>query len=300
MPNNTHQETIPVVTAQVVPEDSPRNHSSGNRPSRSRRGPYWCWCLVVVVILLIVGGALAAWFFIRRRAISSNDNNEALQDPSSSAPSAASFDIGTSSPTSQPFFEDLLYPPPTEEDCKAIARNATISGREEMYQTDYDLGLDVVLSDNIKMTRTLMDELLDAIQEKIPPSLAGCHMLVDDEFVEDWRFVIFDAFVNGNNVQPGESCMDENLAAQNCHLVSVKLNLFLKGPVRVIDIIDLISDEEVNIRSHLDLSALFSIVKLVQIDSLFPTASPTTMPTRPSKVPSFAPSTKPSISPSAN
>ena len=161
-----------------------------------------------------------------------------------------------------------------------------------MDNADFSLGLDVVLSDNATMTEPLVDELMTAIQEKILPSLAGCNIQVD-EFVEEWRFVIFDAFVNGK-VETDKSCEDEVLARRNCHFVSTQLDLFLKGRVRFLDIIDLISDEEANISDHLGLSQPFEVVKLVKIENLTPTAVPSAMP---SDVPSTAPSIPPSALP---
>ncbi|CAJ1953005.1 unnamed protein product [Cylindrotheca closterium] len=288
------------------PEAMPTKHKNGNdeAPEKSKRKKRIACFLL---FLLLLGGGVAAWFFL-----SKNDNNSEdsqinttsadIQAPtgaptSTTVATVAPSDEGsmTMSPTSPPFLADLLFQPPNESNCDAISKNETIAGRDEMDDAVFGLGLEVVLSEDRTMTEQLVVELLDAIQEKTLPSLAGCNIPVD-EFVDDWRFVIFDAYVTGS-VQSEETCKDEALATQNCHSMSIQLDLFLKGRVRFLDIIDLISDEKENISNHLGLSDPFSIVKLrKRIDNLTPTASPSSMP---SDAPSFAPSESPTVQDSA-
>ncbi|KAL3937730.1 MAG: hypothetical protein SGBAC_007224 [Bacillariaceae sp.] len=201
------------------------------------------------------------------------------------------------SPTAPPGLVELIFQPPSKSNCDAIANNETIAGRDELDTADFGLNLEIVLADDNVMTRPLVDELLNAIQEKILPSVAGCNIRAD-EFVEKWRFVILDAFVTGN-AKNEETCNNRDLVAENCHRVNVQLDIFLKGFVRFLDIIRLISAEEVNIANNLDLSDTFSIIQLVAIDNLTPTTSPTIMPSdtpTPSPTPSVR-ATKPPTKP---
>jgi len=170
----------------------------------------------------------------------------------------------TPSPTIKPSSAPtvwLLYPPPSKSDCDSIAKNETIAGREQVENVQFDLDFEVVLMDNNTMTTELVNHFLDSIQEKMLPSLAGCNAILGD-FFEDWRFVIFDAFVTGNFLQD-EACTNNIFSSQNCHGVSLQLNLFLKGPVRLLDIIGLISDYQVD---GLGLSGPFSAVRLTRLE----------------------------------
>ncbi|KAL3942475.1 MAG: hypothetical protein SGBAC_003326 [Bacillariaceae sp.] len=283
------------------PELAP-NHDNKNMkgndegPKKARKK--WIGCFVLS--LLLIGGGTAAYFFFQNdndnegNQISTSSN---IQDPTrapTSMSSIAPSDGGNM--TISPTPPDLLFQPPSESNCEAIAKNETIAGRDEMEEAYFGLELEVVLTENLTMTEPLVNELLDAIQEKILPSLAGCTILVD-EFVEAWRFVIFDAFVTGN-VLPDETCLDEALAAQNCHLMSIQLDLFLKGFVRFLDIIGLIQAEEKNISNHLGLSDPFSVVKLLTIANFNPTSSPSVVPSDvPSSTPSELPTAKDDVYP---
>mmetsp|Transcript_12526 Transcript_12526/g.29911 ORF Transcript_12526/g.29911 Transcript_12526/m.29911 type:complete len:1047 (+) Transcript_12526:100-3240(+) len=271
------------------------------RKSRKRR------CLFLL-FLLLAGGGVAAWYFLFRNDGNSNEdaqiNSSDIQDPSS-APSSSSgsknvpvVPLATSSPSMSPSdfpTQELLYERPSESDCDLIAKNQTIAGREEMEKADFGLDLEVVLADNATMTEPLLDELMGAIQEKLLPSLAGCSIIVD-RFLEAWRFVIFDAFVKGR-AQPEETCLDEEVLGENCHRVFAELALFLKGDVRFLDIIRLISDEYENFSNHLGLSDQFLVVQMIGIKGLTPTAPPTMMP---SETPSVSPSESPTAEATPN
>ncbi|CAJ1945920.1 unnamed protein product [Cylindrotheca closterium] len=250
---------------------------------------------VFLLLLFLIGGGVAVWYFLFQNeggSLESESRTSNIQEPTNSPTKvsisppglpSSSENSTTFAPSSSPL-ENLIYEPPSNSDCMAIAANQTIAGRETMDEADFELGVEVVLKDNNTMMEPLLDEFLDAIQEKIVPSLAGCSVIID-ELVEAWRFVIFDAFVTGR-VPPDEACIEEDFVNLNCHRVSVKLDLFLKGNVRFIDIIALISAEEDNIANHLDLSDTFSIVKLVTAKSLISTSAPTDIP---SDIPSFSP-----------
>ncbi|KAL3935037.1 MAG: hypothetical protein SGBAC_009362, partial [Bacillariaceae sp.] len=236
-------------------------NGSDEEPKKSRQKRV---AFFVLVLLLVVGG-IVAWYLLFMKEHSS----EEAQIGTSTAP--ASTTVGsiapsyggntTISPTSPPALDNLWFQPPSDSDCDAISKNETIAGRDELKNSYFGLGLEVVLSENHTLAESLENELLDAIQEKILPSLAGCNILFD-VFVDAWRFVIFDAFVTGNVLEE-KTCNDAALlTVQNCHLVSIQLDLFLKGQVRFIDIIGLIQAEEENISNHLGLSGPFSSVKL--------------------------------------
>ncbi|CAJ1967148.1 unnamed protein product [Cylindrotheca closterium] len=261
-----------------------------------------------LLVLLFIGGGVVAWYFLSKNEGSESDDSQIssvnISDPTSAPSSQAVVSLdpigtpGAENATTSPSGLtpiNMVYERPSKSDCIAISLNQTIAGREEMENVDFGLDLEVVVVDDIIITEQLVQELLNAIQEKILPSLAGCNIFLD-EVVESWRFVIFDAFVNGN-VQREEKCQDGTLSARNCHLIFVELDLFLKGNVKFLDIIRLIGNEEENFSNHLGLSDQFLVVKMIRAESLTPTAAPTTMP---SHVPSFTPSTFPTVQASAN
>lgn len=266
-----------------------------SRENRKEKGPTICnrkckiAIVMVVALFLIVGSVLA---YLSTRVTSNTEATQIQSDEPTPPPFSLTDMVGTESPSVLPtpfptepvLLEKLLYAPPSESDCNAIALNQTTAGREMMLEANFGLELDVVLSNDTVMTDETLEELLDAIQEKILPSLTGCNILLD-EFVENWRFVIFDVFVKGA-LRQEETCRDEDLSPQNCHRVFMELSLFLKGRVRFLDIMGLISSET------MDLSEPFLVVKMVGARGLTPTASPTNMP---STVPSEAPSQAPTL-----
>ncbi|KAL3935276.1 MAG: hypothetical protein SGBAC_009179, partial [Bacillariaceae sp.] len=290
---------------ETAPDSDEDNRTVEEKPRKSRKKRMLC-CFFLLVSL-IVGGA-AVWYFIFRG--DTQITFLGIQDPTSApitsdatttttlAPSAlliAPSQYPSALPTSLPPTVTQLYERPSETTCELIARNETVAGRDLMETANFGLDMEVVLSDGSNITEPLLQELLDSIQEKILPSLAGCSVIVDT-FVEAWRFVIFDAFVKGN-VQGEEVCEDKDLITQNCHRVFVELALFLKGEVRFLDIIGLISDETLNMSKHLGLSDPFLVVKMIGAKGLEPTASPTIMP---SDTPSLSPTHLPSVQPSAS
>ncbi|CAJ1965914.1 unnamed protein product [Cylindrotheca closterium] len=282
---------------EAAPDTDRNNLTVEEKPRKSRKKRIACFLLL---LLLIAGGA-AAWFFLFRN--NSQIKSLGIQDPTPSAPSLSNkttlspstplfTEYPSALPTSPPTVKQL-YERPSESDCQSIARNQTIQGRETMETADFGLDVEVVLFDGSNITESLVQELLDAIQEKILPSLAGCSVIVD-ELLEAWRFVIFDAFVKGNAARD-EKCQDRELMTKNCHRVYVELALFLKGKVRFLDIIGLISDGTLNLSNHLGLSDPFLVVNLFAARGS--TAAPTSVP---SDMPSLIPTQLPSVKPSTN
>ncbi|CAJ1945161.1 unnamed protein product [Cylindrotheca closterium] len=288
-------------------QDPDKKKGAEEEKEKSKKKPF----LLFFSLLFLIGGGAAIWYFLFRNGDTSNENPQInpsnIQDPSSapSPPGLATVTpvvpLASSSPSMFPSSlptKGMLYERLNESDCEAIARNQTISGREQKENANFGLDLEVVLSDNATMTEPLVEQLLDAIQEKILPSLAGCSIIVD-RFLEDWRFVIFDAFVKGS-VQPEETCYDAELQGQNCHRVYAELALFLKGKVRFLDIIRLISDEKDNFSNDLGLSDQFLFVNLFRAEGLTPTVPPTMLPSNtPSLTPSQAPTGKPTPTPTS-
>ncbi|KAL3933476.1 MAG: hypothetical protein SGBAC_010380 [Bacillariaceae sp.] len=240
-------------------------------PGKSRRKRM----AIFLLLLLLIGGGAAVWYFLFRSDGGKEEseiqisnvpdvptNSPSLAIATSASPMAPTVVGNTSEFPSTAPSDYFIHKPPSELECKAIAANETIPGRETMLNSDFYLGVEVVLSENNTMTKPLLDDLLYAIQEKILPSLVGCSIDIYEE-LEAWRYAIFDAFVTGS-LSPDEFCSDEALAIQNCHRVSVKLDLFLKGFLKVVSILGLISDEKENIANHLGLSDPFSTVKLIE------------------------------------
>ncbi|CAJ1945162.1 unnamed protein product [Cylindrotheca closterium] len=317
---NEDPERNPLVSSATVnglqipndPEASPSDDGIDKEVGDKERRKSRKRCCFLLVLLLLAGGGAAAWYFLVRNGGSSNENTRSnssdIRDPSS-APSSSSgtnklpteVPLASSSPSTLPSgspTEEMWYDPPSVSDCELIATNQTIAGREQKENANFGLDLEILLSDNATMTEPLLDELLDAIQEKILPSLAGCAIIVDT-FLESWRFVIFDAFVKGN-VEPKQPCSDEELLGQDCHRVYAELALFLKGKVRFLDIIRLISDEKDNFSNDLGLSDQFLFVNLFRAEGLTPTVPPTMLPSyTPSLTPSQAPTGKPTPTPTS-
>ncbi|KAL3928333.1 MAG: hypothetical protein SGBAC_012696, partial [Bacillariaceae sp.] len=225
---------------------------------KKKRGIIVCLCCLLLLIAIIIGVV-----FGTRGDITTAVEDVAVND--TAAPSGSSSGSPSLAPSDSPTFTQL-YDPPSIEDCIAISLNRTTSAeRSELDQFDFGLVIDVTLEtqdDGISGSQVFT--LASAIQEKLVPKVIGCpdvsrrnllqegpsmirgilqaqkqrHLAVGDNLGEN-RFAIADAFVKGNPVQ--DACTETRFPEQ-CHRVFMDLAVFLKGPIRLLDIIVLISE----------------------------------------------------------
>ncbi|CAJ1947105.1 unnamed protein product [Cylindrotheca closterium] len=320
-----------VVTEIVKPNKFRRNNKRNKKEQsqrkmiqrRQRRERNYC---LVAVFLLIVGGG-TIYLLLRpdktddssSSDIASNSNLDNNQNPTSHPSAAPSAAVETLPPT-----ESYLYHPPSPQDCIAMKNDEMIIGQGNMTNRNFNLHFDVVL-DAAKAVEidSVLKELLEAIESYFVPSLAGCDDIMSSTKDNDGnrrrlallRYVVANADVDGE-VSVDESCT--TTPEQPCFRVVVNLKVYLKGNVRIAQLLNLIVgvveldgfkgvslgnarklekkvDAAPVLAERWNLSDVFKGVVLARIESANAASS------APSMVPSISPSTSaPSSSPSAS
>ncbi|KAL3934383.1 MAG: hypothetical protein SGBAC_009891 [Bacillariaceae sp.] len=321
--------------AATGPEEKSQKRMSKQekKEEESKKRKKWisiCLCLLLVLIGIVVGV-----IFGMRAGDDDGDITTAVEEDAtvlsahpSGAPSTSPTNAPSTFPTNAPSTTQL-YDPPSPDDCIAIAQNRTTSAdRAELDQFSFRLTIDVTFETQDDMSDAHLVTLAKAIQTKLVPPVVGCpdasrrnlveegpstirgvvqptrrHLAVGDSLGKN-RFVIADAFVDGKEVE--EACTVSPSPSQ-CQRVFMDLAVFLKGPIRLLDIIVLISEAEKelkvekqddnNLKVPLELGDPFVDVQLATVDSLTVTTTPSITPTGlSSSLPSDMPSPTPSPS----
>jgi hypothetical protein len=278
------------------------------RTEEKKRRNKRCMYIFIFFVVAIIAG-VGAYFGTRG---SSTDNAEGEATPSAdqgdSPTAATSFNPTTPAPTSAAPTSGLLFNPPSEEDCAAIANGDALTNQEGGIVNEFNLPVDVTFlpTSDTDMNDALMDELMNAIQQYLMPLLVGC--VVEDsrrldapvirgsrKLDSSLRYVILNAITNGEYLAE-ESC-EEDVEAP-CYRVSVNLQLFLKEETSFFTLINFIAaDFDGSARPLVDRLGLadpFKTIELVGVSSLTPTEAPTSQP---SSLPSVSPTMNPTASP---
>ncbi|KAL3927435.1 MAG: hypothetical protein SGBAC_013089, partial [Bacillariaceae sp.] len=235
-----------IVTEIVKPNMFARNKRLRRQQSQKRiqrrrqRDRYYCF---VAVFLLIFGGG--AIFLVLRPDLASSDDSplgiattNSTENPTRNPTAAPTTAVETLQPT-----ESYLYDPPSEEECTMIQNNEMVAGQSNMTYRNFNLHFDVLVDDQESLEIDfLVDELLIAIESYFVPSLAGCDDVISSEEgtrrrLALLRYVIANADIDGE-VGVDESCTTTE--EQPCFRVVVNLKVYLKGSVRIAQLLNLI------------------------------------------------------------
>jgi hypothetical protein len=200
-------------------------------------------------------------------------------------------------PTASPTELVLLYDPPTDAQCFAIARGNDIVGQADLDNTSFDIEIDVAVSNDNLDYEALVATLEERMQERIAPSLAGCPeesrrltglqlQLRGIRILNEKRYVIRNAKVNAQ-LDTGRTCNVQ----EPCFSVFTRLTLFLAGPEDTSVLTSRINDlfnQDLTLEK-MGLSDSFRGLTFVGVTATSPTNAPT-----------LAPSMMPSPNPSAS
>eukprot|EP00980_Cylindrotheca_fusiformis_P019661 scaffold6846_cov107-Cylindrotheca_fusiformis.AAC.6 len=275
----------------------------------------WFVAIAVAIILVIAGGLGAS---LASRSSSRENTVKNIEAVFTDGPT-----ISPSSLPSQAPSESFLFDPPSEEDCAAIREKRAVDGQDRLLEKSFDLQFDVVLTNETGYEYDIwVPELTLGIEEYLVPSIAGCRKAERRSL--EWnngyrsirgnrklailRYVVANAIVS-STVDFDQSCATSTEGGI-CYRVVVNLRLFLKGKVRISELIILLTGvverddfsgvsvagrsvlEGNNLVHRWELSSRFIRIKLIQIDNLNSTEAPSTLPSlSPTDQPSSQPST---------
>ena len=259
------QRAVGGVVIASTSRDSDSSASNANNSSskkqRKRRRSDRSMCsntckIITVLIFLAIGGALA-WLILRVKP-----GDQPGSSKTDDADDAAS---------------NLLYDPPSVVNCDKISKRQTIGGRNQLDRVDFGLKFEVTTPTADTMTPELMQSLIDEMQRLQLPSLAGCSEAIGPNTAE-FRFVIYDALIQSRGA--AEECGANQFRQGPCTLVPVELQLYLKGPIDLVDVIAMVAFEfeySGNPEKFL-LTDDIKAVRMAGIDVLTATQPPTASP----------------------
>ncbi|KAL3937978.1 MAG: hypothetical protein SGBAC_007018 [Bacillariaceae sp.] len=268
-----------------------------------------CNTVVALVLLVLIGGGVGAFFATRGNSSEASvpsvtfDFTEATDSPTElilQSPSPS----GTPSSSPTAF---LKYPPPSQEDCDAVAQQLPVQGERTMPVLGYDIKMEVILSrDNVEADTAMLD-IEEKLRSILIPSLVGCtdvqrrqlrgKLQSHRRLVNSLQFAIASGRVTVRLSDDG-ACETETTGTQLCYRIIVSLELSLKGEEKILDIMGIILQllQRDDLVEFLSLNELVEILLMMTIASTDRTNAPSSFPT---DVPSISPSMAPSSSPSA-
>ncbi|KAL3937072.1 MAG: hypothetical protein SGBAC_007739 [Bacillariaceae sp.] len=277
---------------------------------------YTKWILLVCVIV-VIGGGVTAFLALRKDNDDQDAKVQVADIHNSTTPSKVPTGVPNSTPTKSPSAKWMLDPPSSEE-CAAIEKNETLLGSNNIFsQVNWIVNIQINVKGETKMTDSNVAELMDAIQEHLLPSMAGCDIHGEGKPnqrklsnvsrpvirgahrelevpIDESRFAILFAYAKGS-LQEDSVCVD-TVTPKLCYIVQVEFVLYLDSEISSAALEAIIMEELEggnSIVSKLDLGDLFLSANAKSIRNVNPSGAPTASPTdAPSRSPSTS-STKP-------
>jgi len=306
-PSGEEANKAKVPRAQLVGDTKKRK----KKKKQVVRTTYRKYYIATAIFLLVVVGAIL--LFLRSSSISSATNVEVITSndfADTAAPNTSA--IKTAAPTSTSLSGssvapsiDLLYQPPTEEECEAIRIEEGIPGQDQMAIRTVELSFDIPMEKEIDNDTTL-DLLMSRFKHTIVPEIVGCPSLkrstdTDRRNLLRFRYVIANILLSWTDKGNGLSC--EPSVPKPCSRVVMDAQFYFKEKMRVVDFLSFLTGtlntySESNPTYILGDSSTFGVPVLANIDIVDITESPSDHPsTGPSTSPSQAPSANPTTSP---
>ncbi|CAJ1937728.1 unnamed protein product [Cylindrotheca closterium] len=282
-----------------------------------QRFPRKCKLITAALFVALFGGA-GAFFAIRATAPSS------FPMPAKRISIAPTFAPSpeASAPKTDPPTQELVYDPPSSEECETISSGGRLEGEEGLRVSRYNVELDVELTPTATVEDAL-DTMANVTQQVLIPDLAGCFgaqrnllshyqlrrsMMDPSPRYNPNRYAI----ATGNStirLAVGRSC--ESGSGGPCIGIDVILFLAAKNAdekqfVFQSLIIEIFGPDD--LATSLSLGAVLASIKLIDVkinsETDTPSELPTNMPTiltseQPSDLPSSTPSRTPTKSPTA-
>jgi hypothetical protein len=211
----------------------------------------------------------------------------------------------TPTPTEPPSLT-LLYDPPTPEECVAIASGEDLDGQDTLTIRNFQVFLESVFDSEINSeinNELVALELQENMQQLLMPEIAGCSDETSNRrkmrgSTNDNRKLGAGAFVVANGLVSvrlaDTSCVVVSLETPCLHAIA-SIDLYLKGPQRILDLINIFISvfglgREDSLVQKLNLLQPYKEIIITSIDSGDPTPAPSSAPTeRPSVSPTLTP-----------
>ncbi|CAJ1934676.1 unnamed protein product [Cylindrotheca closterium] len=141
--------------------------------------------------------------------------------------------------------DDLLYPPPTVEECQAMINGVEVPNQDQYSTMTVDAAMDVTTYDDLEDSiDTLLLEMLAKMGSSVLPTLMGCSDTGEEALkvtkYTETRYIL----ANADIVQVKQSDSNCNpTEPQPCARVEVRFLLWLKGEVELFDLIPLVHND---------------------------------------------------------
>lgn len=276
-------------------------------------------CKLITAVLFVILFAGAGAFFVTRSSATPSFPFGAKQIsiPPTFAPTPAA-----SAPKTDPPTQELVYEPPTREDCDTMRSGGRLEGEEGFRVSRYNVELDAELTPTATVEDVLA-AMANATQQILIPDLVGClgtqrrrlsHFQLRRGMIK--RIPRYNpnryAIATGNStirLAVGRSC--ESGSGGPCLGIDVILHLTAKNAQEKQFVFQSLIIETFgpnDLATTLGLDALLTSIKLIDVkinsETDSPSDLPTNMPTllvsqQPSDLPSLVPSRAPTKSPTA-
>eukprot|EP00980_Cylindrotheca_fusiformis_P004748 scaffold1008_cov124-Cylindrotheca_fusiformis.AAC.16 len=271
----------------------------------------FCGCFVLVVVIVV----LVVVLVLRNKTDDPPAENGPPMEPI--LPSSSPTDMPSVGTSTSPTFLELLFDPPSRNDCLAVQNGESVLGQSFMVVRSFLIETDITVNSPEYDVNQLLPQFKTSVDTILIPDLVGCfdterkleqsslraqHRSLQS--VENIRYIIGNA--NSNVVLTGQDCLEENSPQDPCYRVNTYLDVFLKGDELLLRLINLITsllydNEDDPIIGRFGLPSEVLNAAVVGVISLNPTMAPSSMPSAtPSSLPSAIPSTIPSGVPSAS
>jgi hypothetical protein len=245
-------------------------------------------CFLIVLVLFM--GTVAAGIILDWNSLAANSEESDATLENDDPTVAPTKDRSPTVPSTAPA-ASLIYEPPSPEDCVAIAKGDAVEGQEQMLMEQYEVDLDVALDFGGTSFDALLNRLAMEIRQTILPELAGC---ADSN--RQLMEVSLPSLIRGGNRQLNARYAIANAAIELvnplgewcaagsgplCYRVVVTLNVALKGDVKVMTVLHLITEAfgGDSLAAKLKLGSPFQQIVLKHVLPTFSTPSPSFQPT---------------------
>jgi hypothetical protein len=243
-----------------------------------------CFLIVLVLFMgIVAAGIILDWGPL---AVNNEKSDATLENDDPTV--APTKDRSSTAPSTAP--AEFIYEPPSHEDCLAIAKGDAVEGQEQMLVEQYEVDLDVALDFGGTSFDALLNRLAMEIRQTILPEMAGCAdsnrqlmeislpSLIRGNRQLNARYSIANAAIDLVNPL-GEWCSAGS--GPLCYRVVITLDVALKGDVKVMTVLHLITEAfgGDSLITKLELGSPFQRIVLKHVLPTFSTPSPSFQPT---------------------
>eukprot|EP00980_Cylindrotheca_fusiformis_P002576 scaffold609_cov130-Cylindrotheca_fusiformis.AAC.12 len=223
------------------------------KPYSSRRhfGSFLACCCCV----LIIGLAVGVYFGLQSSSetrISIKDTATEDNDGNRTTTLVPTDIVDSFPPSSSPTQEVCAFDPPTPDQCNRIANGTEVKNQDDMGNRSFKVRLDVVIDENYDLAVVALD-LQKVLQSFLIPDLAGCGgrnsttarrrtrgiSLGQHRQLDVCPHIVANGVSNVQIPENDDKECDEGIP--NCIRASATLDLYLNGPERIDELIEMLT-----------------------------------------------------------